>query len=79
MAQLPTPEESARTILQQFRTENIRAGEILMRGSVEINAQKNGLRASDVEAGLKHAVDRGWIDISDPRFVRLTEIGFGEL
>jgi hypothetical protein len=79
MAQLPTPEQAARKILDQFRFGNIRAGEIIMRGALETTAQKEGLRASDVVAGLNYAVNIGWVDVSNPSFVRLTAAGFGEM
>ena len=77
MALVPTPEKAARLILSQFKAANIRAGEILMRGAVEIKAQKDGLSAPEVGAGLGYGVENGWFDVSNQSFVKLTDVGFG--
>lgn len=79
MAHIRTPEEAARKILFQFRVANIRAGESLMRGAIKVKAQKEGLQSSDVTSGLQYAVENGWIVISNASFVRLTDVGFGEM
>jgi hypothetical protein len=80
IATLPTPEESARRILQLFAAHNRRAGEILMLGAVNMQFQEGGhYRAADLQSGLTYAAEHGWIDPDYHTAVRITEAGFSEM
>jgi hypothetical protein len=79
MATVPTAEQSARRLLSIFKTNNIRAGEVLMLGMVNtIFMQDFSYRGKDFEAGEKYAQEQGWLEFENG-VVRLTQKGFDEL
>ncbi len=73
MATLPTPEESAREILNIFVNQcNRRAGEVL-----RINNFQRGLRGEDFTAGIEVAKTSGWIEVLEGGVsFKLTDAGF---
>jgi hypothetical protein len=76
--QAPTPEESASRMLSIFRSRNIRSGEVLMAGHLQMAFQKDHFRSSDYEAGAKFAVSRDWLHF-ESTMVRLLPAGFAEM
>ncbi len=74
MANLPTPEESARLILAIYRYNNVRAGSFLEAGALNSQFIDIDGSAADYEAGVKFAVERGWIKV-EPSVVRLNASG----
>jgi hypothetical protein len=79
MAAPPTIEDSAKAILAIFSSRNVRAGEILMFSKVNAQFLQSAGRAVDFQAGLQHAIIQGWIDLSSPTMIRLTEAGFSAM
>jgi len=75
MPNAPTPEDSAKLILEIFKAHSVQSGEILMGGAVNAQFLSEGGRASDYEAGLRFAIVQGWIKI-EPTMIRLTDDGF---
>ena len=79
MAEVPFSDESARAILAIFAARNVRGGEILMAGAVNISFLSNPRhRAEDYAAGLSYAIEKGWVTV-EGNMIRLTETGFKEL
>jgi hypothetical protein len=78
MSQGPTPEDAARSILKQFKNSGASAGTIIMRGAVDSKALNDGLNNAELVSGLQYGVQNGWFDMSNPSFVKLTAIGFGQ-
>jgi hypothetical protein len=83
MAQLPTAEETARTILDIFVSHfNNRAGDVLGFGNFNAIWHQRGLRTADFKPGMEYAVKQGWVDVvpADPggESFRLTDAGFAE-
>ena len=77
MATLPTPEESGRRILNIFRNDNIRAGEMLL--IQVIRTHWGADRIEDLLSGLHWLGEQGFIEQQDDRTsqaVFLTEAGF---
>ena len=79
MANLPTPQQKARMILDAFKRAGTRPGEILMTGSFIAEALKKNWRFSDVADGLAEAESQGWIELSSAEKVTLTAKGFGAI
>ncbi|WP_316207607.1 MULTISPECIES: hypothetical protein [unclassified Bradyrhizobium] len=74
----PSPEQSARKLLSIFAEKNIRAGEILMAGHVQMAFQRDTrFRASDYSAGAQYAHERNWLQFSATT-VKLLEEGAEE-
>jgi hypothetical protein len=77
MATLPTPEESARATLAIFKAKGMRPGGILQKAQVHLQFTLDGGKTTDFTAGLKYAVDAGWIELrSSGTALRLTDQGF---
>jgi len=78
MRRIPTPEESARSILAVFEVRRVRANEVLMLGTVDrIFLSRTHARTVDFTSGLRHAVDIGWVELTGQgRQLRLTQAGF---
>jgi hypothetical protein len=75
MASVPTSEESAKLILEIFKRHNVKAGQILMAGALNIEFLKGGSTAAEYEGGMKFALEKKWIEI-EPNMIRLTQDGF---
>jgi len=59
----PTPEESARKILSIFAEKNVRVGEILMAGQVNLAfLNDTNFRAEDYTVGANYAQQHGWLE-----------------
>ena len=73
-----TPEESARIILAVFKAKRARANDVLLLGTVDrIFLNRRDARPSDFTAGLRHAVDMEWVELTGQgRELRLTQSGF---
>lgn len=81
MATLPTAEQATKHILWAFvHQQGKRPGEILGRLTLIGAFSMSGWRASDIDAGIQHAVDHGWLEPTDPSnsYWRLTDPGFAE-
>jgi hypothetical protein len=79
VAEVPFTDESARAILEIFADKNVRGGEALMAGAVNLTFLQNPKhRAEDYAAGLSYAVEKGWIVPEGRTKLRLTESGFKE-
>jgi hypothetical protein len=78
MAKAQTPEGAARSILAVFKERGARPNEVLMLGAVDKRfLMHRDARAVDFTAGLRHAVDTGWIELTDNgKQLRLTQAGF---
>jgi len=79
IATLPTAEQSARAILGIFKTHNVRAGQVLMAGAVNVPFLQSGYQAEDYAAGLKYAEEKGWLEAASPTAIRPTEAGFAAM
>jgi hypothetical protein len=63
MADVPSPEEAARTILDIFVSHfKNRAGDVLGSGSFRVVLQEYGLSVKDFETGMGYAVNQGWVE-----------------
>jgi hypothetical protein len=62
MATAHSPEESAKAIVSCFTVQGVGAGESFVLGAVWQQLQSGGHRAREFAAGLKYAVDQGWIE-----------------
>jgi hypothetical protein len=79
LASVPTAEESARRILAIFSAQNVRAGEVLMQGSVNTQFLLDGsARDADYALGLEFAITQGWLEMT-PNAILLTNAGFSEM
>ncbi len=78
VGQIPTPEESARSILAVFKASRASANEVLMLGAVDRKfLSQRDPRTVDFTSGLRHAVDMGWVELTGQgRQLRLTQTGF---
>jgi membrane protease subunit (stomatin/prohibitin family) len=71
------PEGMARAILAIFKDKSVQAGGILTASDVCTKFLTNGGRVADYLAGVKYALDHGWIEQSSTKF-KLTDAGFAE-
>jgi hypothetical protein len=78
MAKVPTPKESANLILQRFKINHLRAGDMLLTGPLMMVFQQEGLSSEDLQNGLDYASERKWIEI-DNTTVFLTDQGFAQM
>lgn len=80
MANLPTSEQVARTILKVFVQHfGCRAGDILLRNNLDAALPDRGVDLRDLPSGLAYASELGWIEITGGEGpYRLTDRGFGE-
>jgi hypothetical protein len=79
MATLPTPEESARTILSIFGAHNVRPGNVLMAGALNIQFLRDGRTAAEYAAGLQYAESNGWLEAGPNNSITLTDAGFAQI
>ena len=59
-----TPEQSARTILGIFKSQNCIAGDPLEIGHIKTQFLENHGSESDYTAGLLYAEDNGWLEVT---------------
>lgn len=79
MAKLPTPEESARVVLQIYAHFNSRPGHVLhLRNFMAVAADRR-LQENDVISGLEKGVELGWFEEAGGGSFRLTDAGFDEM
>lgn len=78
MAKVPTPKQSAIFILQHFKINHLRAGDMLLTGPLLMAFQQEGFTSDDLQEGLDYASVRNWIEI-DNTSVYLTDQGFAEM
>ncbi len=78
MANAPTPEESARSILAIFKIHNVQPGKVLMAGALNSQFLMAGGRPADYMAGIHFATQNGWLKLAGI-MVRLTAAGFAEI
>ena len=71
------PEGMARAILAIFKDKGVQAGGIRTASDVCTKFLTNGGSVADYLAGVKYALDRGWIEQSSAKF-KLTDAGFAE-
>jgi len=78
VATAPSPEDTARAILQTLVTRlNVRGGQGALRDAVIQNARSQGVDPEDFEAGLTFAIAQGWIlSVPSKHWVGLTDAGF---
>ena len=80
MAKPPTTEETIRAILNSIATFSVRAGEIAPLMGIQLQLDKLGFRADDINPALQAMAERGWIEGSGSgKFIKLTEAGFEQL
>ena len=72
MTASPTPEQSARAVLDIFKSRNCFAGDLLETSYIKTQFLENHGRAADCTAGLLYAQDNGWLEVT-PR--KLGETG----
>ena len=78
MAVVPTPEDAGRAILKCAVNEyNVRPGEIAPIMGIQMKLQ-SAYRADDLNAGLEFLLEKEWIELSPPKFLKLTAAGFAE-
>jgi hypothetical protein len=78
MAKVPTPKESANLILQRFKINHLRAGDMVLTGPLLMAFQQEGFTSEDLQNGLDYAQKLNWIEI-DNTTVFLTDEGFTEM
>ncbi len=79
MAELPTPEESARMVLNIYRGFGTRPGEGLMTQHFLDGALKQGLNTQELLDGLVYGEGQGWFENGPNGLILLTEAGFKEI
>lgn len=81
MATIPTPEESGRKILEEYKRDNRRAGEMMLLQGITARLMKRGERSEDIKSGLQWLVNQGYLEQKREKLGMffLTESGFTEL
>jgi len=86
MTASPTPEHSARAILDIFKARNCYAGDLLEIGYIKTQFLENHGSAADYAAGLMYAEDNGWLEVTPTRrdmqprdMLTLTAVGFAQI
>ena len=80
MTASPTPEQSARAILDIFKSQNCIAGDPLKISYIKTQFLENHGSAADYTAGLLYAEDNGWLEVSPSRdMLTLTAVGFAKI
>jgi hypothetical protein len=85
MTASPTPEQSARAILDIFKSRNCYAGDPLEISYVKTQFLANRGCAADYTAGLMYAEDNGWLEVTPTRDMQpratltLTAVGFTKI
>ena len=85
MTASPTPEQSARAILDIFKSRNCYAGDPLEISYVKTQFLANRGSAADYTAGLMYAEDNGWLEVTPTRDMQprdtltLTAVGFTKI
>ena len=85
MTASPTPEQSARAILDIFKSRNCYAGDPLKIADVKTRFLENHGSTADYDAGLLYAEDNGWLEVTpthdmQPRdTLTLTAVGFSRI
>jgi hypothetical protein len=85
MTASPTAEQSARAILDIFKSRNCYAGDPLKITDVKTQFLENHGSAADYDAGLMYAEDNGWLEVTpthdmQPRdTLTLTAVGFAQI
>jgi len=85
MTASPTPEQSARAILDIFKSRNCYAGDPLEVTYVKTEFLANRGSAADYTAGLLYAEDNGWLEVTPTRDMQprdtltLTAVGFAKI
>jgi hypothetical protein len=64
MTTSPTPEQSARHILEIFRSQNCIAGDPLKISYLKTQFMENYGSAADYTDGVLYAEDNGWIEVT---------------
>ena len=64
MTASPTPEQSARAILDIFKSRDCYAGDPLKTRDVKTQFLENHGSAADYDAGLMYAEDNGWLEVT---------------
>lgn len=78
MATVPTPEKSARHILNIFLEFNRRPGDVLGSHNFTTGFFENPWKAADFEPGIEYAAQQKWVEILPDEKYRLTDTGFAE-
>ena len=79
MTTSPTPEQSAKAILDIFKSQNCIAGDPLKISYVKALLENHG-GAGQYAAGRMYAEDNGWLEVSPARdMFTLTDVGFAKI
>jgi hypothetical protein len=79
MATLPTPEESARRVLDIYKHFGTRPGEGLSTQNFLTVAANQGLCTDDLLDGMRYGDENDWFEDGPNGSVLLTEAGFAEI
>jgi hypothetical protein len=85
MTASPTPEQSARAILDIFKSRNCYAGDPLEISFIKTQFLENYGSAADYTAGRMYAEDNGWLEVTPTRDMQprdtltLTAVGFAKI
>ncbi|HEX8527023.1 hypothetical protein [Allosphingosinicella sp.] len=79
MAQLPTPEENGRTVLQIYAHFGSRPGEVLRSNNFVAVAARRRIPIADIQDGLEFALEAGWIEETENGSLRLTDEGYSAM
>lgn len=79
MAELPTPEESGRAVLQIYEHFGTRPGEGLLPQNFLVRIFAMKLRKDDLVNGLEYGVEAGWFESGPNDMMILTDAGFAEI
>lgn len=79
MAAVPTPEESARVILDIFKAHSCRPGQTLKGNVVKSAFLKAGGMPDGYGAALRYAEAQGWLAPVSVTGIKLTDAGFSAM
>ncbi len=79
MAELPTPEQSAREVLNIFAHYHIRPGQALQDRIFVLQADERHIAHGDLVRGVDRGVELGWFERGPRDSLTLTASGFAQM
>lgn len=78
MPDAPSPEESAHYILTVLLGHRWLGRDILAVANFTLPLAKRGWKNDDFNRGIQYAIEKGWVEVSTPNSIKLTDAGFAE-
>lgn len=79
MANLRTPEQNGRLVLEIYSHFNSKAGHVLRANNFVAVAARRRIPIADIQSGLEYAATMKWIERTDNGSLRLTSSGFAAM